>query len=359
MRHRTRLSSSLPGFLRSLFWTLLLCAAGGTRATLPIDSRAAPALVRFEFVAPQMGTLFRLVFFAPDETAAAAAAKAAFARVAELNRALSDYDPNSELMRLGQAPAGTAVAVSADLFDVLQQSQQLAGRSGGAFDVTLGPVVRLWRETRRTRSLPTAAARSAARSASGHGKLRLDPAARTVTLLDSGMQLDLGGIAKGYAADEALAVLERRGLPHAMVAASGDLALGAAPPGTAGWKIELRPFGEAAQERLALVAEHVGISTSGDAEQYVEIGGVRYSHIVDPATGLGLTKPVAVTVIARRAAQSDGLTTACSVLAVRDAAVIEACLGESARALVLRREAGGVVRRESYGASPPGVRTLL
>jgi thiamine biosynthesis lipoprotein len=341
------------------FGLLMLAAVGAAQADPKKGVCAAGPGGRFEFVSRQMGTLFRIVLYAPDADAAAAAARAAFARVTELNRVMSDYDSQSELRRLERPPAGTAVAVSAELFDLLERSQQLAAQSHGAFDVTLGPLVRLWREARKNRRLPTDAARAAASRASGFAKLRLQPESRTVTRLAPGMQFDLGGIAKGYAADEALAVLARRGLVHAMVAASGDLALGAAPPGTAGWKIELAPFGEPASEPTIVVAEHVGISTSGDAEQFVEIDGVRYSHIVDPATGLGLTARVAVTVIARNATRSDSLATACSVLAGSGQSNLAACVGDSARALVLWRDECGRIRREVCGTSPPGLKSNL
>lgn len=273
---------------------------------------AASAQERHEFVEPHMGTLFRIVIYAAESPAPAA--RAAFDRIAALNCIFSDYDATSELSRLGNVPAGTAVPVSAELFDILQRSQTLAEKSHGAFDVTLGPVIRLWRESRRTRTLPTEAARTAAIRACGFAHLRLAPAARTVTLLRPGMALDLGGIAKGYAADAALAVLAARGFPCAMVAASGDLALGAAPPGKPGWTVELAPFADAPDARTILVLADAAVSTSGNSEQFVEIGGVRYSHIIDPATGLGLTKPIAVTVVARRATLSDALATACCVL---------------------------------------------
>ena len=192
-----------------------------------------------------MGTLFRIVVYAPEVTAAKSAAKAGFARIAALNRIMSDYDPDSELMRLCRQPAGTPVPVSKELCDILQRSQELAEKSGGAFDVTLGPVIRLWREARRQKKLPSEESRNAALLASGYRKLRLDLEGQTVTLLAAGMQLDLGGIAKGYAADAALTVLARHGFRRAMVEASGDIALGEPPPESDGWKVQLAPFGSA------------------------------------------------------------------------------------------------------------------
>jgi thiamine biosynthesis lipoprotein len=260
---------------------------------------------------------------------------------------------------LEQQPAGTAVAVSAELFAVLERSQRLAAASGGAFDVTAGPIVRLWREVRRTGQPPTDRDRADALRRTGYTKLELNPVHRTVTLRAAGMQFDLGGIAKGYAADEALAVLARLGLPHAMVAAGGDLALGDAPPGTAGWKVELAPFGRSASDALTVVVANAGVSTSGDVEQFVEIAGTRYSHVVDPRTALGLTAPIAVTIIAPEATLADGLATACSVLAAGADEQLAACLDPAARAILHRRGPDGRVRRETIGAGPPGLRSIL
>jgi thiamine biosynthesis lipoprotein len=173
------------------------------------------------------------------------------------------------------------------------------------------------------------------------------------------MRLDLGGIAKGYAADAALTVLAQHGLPHAMVAAGGDLALGRPPPGEPGWKVALAPFGSAAGAPVSVVASEVGISTSGDAEQFVEIDGTRYSHILDPATGHGLTSAAAVTVIARTATLSDGLATAGCVLAARDPVRVAACAGTGTLVLVLRRDAQGRLLREQHGTPPPGLLPFL
>lgn len=330
---------------------LLLALASVVRADAPA------ALARQEFVAPHMGTLFRIVLYAPEAEAAAArtAVQAAFARVAALNRVFSDYDDSSELSHLCRQPVGTPVPVSADLFAILTQSQLLSAQTHGAFDVTLSPVTRLWRESRRTRHLPAPEILARARQASGHAHLRLDPATQTATLLRPEMQFDLGGIAKGYAADTALAVLTHAGFPRAMVNASGDLALGEPPPDEPGWTITLAPFGASPTAPLTLVAARVGISTSGDAGQFAEIGGVRYSHIVDPATGLGLTAPLAVTVIAPRASLSDGLATACSVLSAEAVNTLATTSPEPIRVIVHRRAEDGSIQRMFSGQNPAGL----
>ena len=314
---------------------------------------AAPE--RLEYIEPHMGTLFRIVLYPSDPALAKAAARAAFDRIAALNRIMSDYDSSSELMRLCAQPPNTAVAVSSELFDILQLSQAIAEKTHGAFDVTLGPVISLWRETRRTHALPTEAARTAALHASGFRHLRLDPLTRTVTLLRPNMALDLGGIAKGYAAEAALSVLAQHGITSAMVAASGDLALGDPPPGKTGWKIELNPFGSTTGTPLILIVAHAGVSTSGDTEQFVTLGGVRYSHIVDPATGLGLTRPTAVTVVAPHATLADALATACSVLVPAAAQQLADDSTESVRVIVHQRNADGSTRSASFGHAPAGL----
>lgn len=330
-------------------------AAAGLLGFIVAATPTFAAPERLEFIEPHMGTLFRIVLYPPDPAAAKTAARAAFARIAELNRIMSDYDQTSELMRLCAQPPGTPVPVSSELFDILERSQEVAEKTHGAFDVTLGPVIRLWRETRRTHALPTDAARTAAQKASGFKYLRLDPLARTVTLLRAHMSLDLGGIAKGYAAEAALTVLTHQGIPCAMVAASGDLALGDPPPGKLGWQIELNPFGSNTGAPLTLITAHAGISTSGDTEQFVTIDGVRYSHIIDPATGLGLTRPTAVTVVTAHATLADALATACSVLDPASAQRLADNSAESVRVIVHQRKLDGSTHHTSFGHAPAGL----
>ncbi|HEY1337248.1 MAG TPA: FAD:protein FMN transferase [Bryobacteraceae bacterium] len=291
----------------------------------------AAELKLFEAVEPHMGTLVRIKLYAPDADRAAAGFRAAFARIADLDSALSDYRPDSELNRLCRTEVGKPVAVSADLFRVLESSQSLAQETGGAFDVTIGPVVRLWREARREQRLPNATALEEAGRRCGFRKVHLDATRQTVMLDQSGMQLDLGGIAKGYAADAALASLANQGITRALVAVSGDLALGDPPPGRPGWKVEAAPAGPAFPRVLELA--HAAVSTSGDAEQHLDAGGIRYSHIIDPATHQALASPIGVTVVARRGIEADGLATAFCVLgAQRGLQLVEEHRGAAALA---------------------------
>jgi thiamine biosynthesis lipoprotein len=294
-------------------------------------SGAEPPPTRYTFSEPHMGTRFQILVYAPDRNTARKAAQDAFARIASLNATMSDYDKTSELMRLCAKAGGPPIPVSAELFFVLSQAQEVSRQSAGAFDVTIGPVVKLWRKARRLKKLPDAEKLTEARALVGWQNVRLDKDKRTVQLLKPGMQLDLGGIAKGYAADEALAVLKKHGLDRALVAAGGDIAVSGPPPGAEGWKIAIAALpGEKDPGRLVL--HHAAVSTSGDAEQFVEIAGKRYSHIVDPRTGIGLIGRMSATVVARKGIESDSLTKVVAVLGPeKGIEIIEANEGVSAR----------------------------
>lgn len=272
---------------------------------------------RHEFRQPHMGTEFTLILYTTEASAAKQAADAAFARIAQLNSILSDYDPESEAMRLCSAAGGDFVPVSDDLWTVLERSIAFAEKSDGAFDPTVGPVVRLWRRARRQRVLPDPELLAKARALVEYRQIQLEPAHKRVRLAKAGIKLDFGGIAKGYAADEALAVLKRRGISRALVAAAGDITCGDAPPGAAGWKVEvaaLRADRNNQGSAPILMLTNRAVSTSGDAEQFVEIDGVRYSHIVDPRTGVGVVGRSSATIVASQGTDADALATAVSVL---------------------------------------------
>ena len=274
-------------------------------------------LQRFEFSEPHMGTTFRIVLYTADEASARKAARAAFARVAELNAIMSDYQPTSELMKLCDKAGGDPIPVSLDLYDVLKKADEFSRLTDGAFDVSIGPVVRLWRRTRRTRVMPKEEEIRKALDLVDYRKIKLDANGRTVHLLLMGMMLDLGSIGKGYAADAALAVLRHHGITRALVAAGGDIAVSDPPPDAPGWKVGIAHLKNPdAAPTHYLRVRNAGVSTSGDSEQFVEIAGKRYSHIVDPKTGIGLLGRRSVTVIAPNATTSDGMDTGLCVLGV-------------------------------------------
>jgi len=267
---------------------------------------------RYEFSHPQMGTVFRLVFYTEKDSATAQSIAAhIFARVDTLNAIFSDYLPESELNRLSdKAGSGEKVPVSKELWSILSQAKRYAKASDGAFDPTVGALTRLWRRARNLKEPPDSVRIAAALKTVDYRAMRLYKN-RRVQLKIKGTRLDLGGIAQGYAADECLAMLKAAGIANALADAGGDIALGDAPPGAKGWAIE-RPLIDSTTETLFLA--NCGITTSGATYRYFEAAnGVRYSHIVDPRTGWGIAQQRLVTVLARDAVTADAWATAVSV----------------------------------------------
>lgn len=304
-------------------------------------TRARPASSqRYELEKPQMGVPFRLVCYANNQTLAEEAAHAAMARVARLNSLLSDYEEDSELSQLNRtAGTGRAVKVSPELWTVLWEAQRMARLSEGAFDITAGPYISLWRRARRIHRLPEPEKLAEARRAVGYAKLVLNPQNRSAILLVPRMKLDLGGLAKGYAADEALKVFHHYGINCALVAASGDTSMMDAPPGQKGWHVEIgrHPDAPGQDSPKILLLQRQSVATSGDAFQSVVLDGRRYSHIVNPFTGLGLTDQSQVTVIARKGIIADALATAISVLGPRRGLELAERLGAG---LMFQRKSG-------------------
>jgi thiamine biosynthesis lipoprotein len=308
---------------------------------------AAPADERFEFAQTEMAIPIKLVLYAPDDTTASTAAQAAFNRIHYLNGVFSDYEPESELRRLTRTPvAGRVTPVSEDLWNVLACAQELSQRTEGAFDVTVGPLVRQWRRARRRGELPSAERLAQEKQLVGFQHIQLHPESRSVELRMAGMQLDLGGIAKGYVLDAAMAVLRQHGIHRALIDAGGDVVLGDPPPDKSGWTIGIAPLEFKGKASQYLSLSNVAVATSGDMFQFVEIDGKRYSHIVDPRTGVGLTDHSKVTIVAPCGMMADSLATAVSVLGPQKGlALIEAT--PPAAALIMRAPEGEVTVLQS------------
>lgn len=295
-------------------WLAGVALLGG--AYLNHTATAADQL--FTFRSPAMGTEFTIRIWAEQSQIndLTLLSQRAFERINELNQICSDYLPESELNQLAQAPRGAAFSVSKDLFFLFVKAGQLTSASNGAFDITAGPLIRLWRISRKTRRLPTDEQRLSALNRTGFKHLSLDHNQQTITKHHDGMLFDLGGIAKGYAADAVLGMIKDAGYPRCLVAASGDIVVGDPPPGEQGWRvgIEALDIDEDPRTMTTVLLANQAISTSGDARQYLELDGVRYSHIVSTHTGLGLTERIAATVIAPDATTSDSHATAVVLL---------------------------------------------
>lgn len=286
-------------------------------SALAIPFQSKTELTLYRFTEPCMGTTCQINLYSTNKEEASRCADAAFLRVKQLDLIMSDYNPESELRQLCRRSGTGPVSVGVDLFKVLTRAKEVSELSNGAFDITVGPVVKLWRRARKSIQMPDKVELEAALKLVGYQSMVLDPLKKTVWLKKTGMLLDLGGIAKGYAADESLNVLRKMGISSALIAMGGDVALGDPPPNAKGWKVGIAPVleeGDAASRYMVLA--NCAVSTSGDTEQYVELGGKRYSHLVNPKTGIGLSERISVSIVAPHGIDSDSLTKVVSILGV-------------------------------------------
>lgn len=263
-----------------------------------------------------MGTKFILLIDEDEGRKCKQGANLAFREAERLNLVLSDYEDSSELSRFSASSlAGKKFKLSNDLLNVLSHGQSLARETEGAFDVSIGPLSRLWRIARFQRKMPAKEKLLQARSLVGYQKLLLYPAEQTGSLQAPGMVLDLGGIAKGYAADQMLLALRKNGLGRCLIDAGGDLVIGDAPRNSRGWRVEIG--GRKHPQLPILHLSNQAVATSGDLEQFVLLEGRRFSHLIDPHSGQGLTNRSQVTVIAPSGMEADSLASAFLVMGLR------------------------------------------
>lgn len=289
-------------------------------------------MTRFEYSQPHMGTTFRIVFYDRSKEHADAAAEKVWKLVTSLNAKFTDYEDKSELTQLCMKAGTGPVPVSKEMFEILKKSQEVAKLSRGTFDVTAGPMIQLWRISRREKKLPPQDKVDEAKNYVGYQRLTLHEEGQHVSLEKKGMRLDLGGIGKGYTADKVLELLRAEGIPSAMLVAGGDVAVSKKPPGSEGWKVEIWPNGKR-KDKLPkqLLMEDMAVSTSGDAEQFVLIDGKKYSHLVDTRTGLGITGSSGATVVAKKGIDADAHTKMVAILGPEEAMkIIDAMSGFAA-----------------------------
>ena len=285
---------------------VLVLAACGAESTA---SRSVPSSPFVRVSRPVMGTEAHVVLYARDPKAAFDAAQAALDEIQRLENVLSDYDPESELMRLCAAEHDEPVPVSRDLYDALSLALDFARRTGGVYDPTVGAYTHLWREARKTGARPSDEALAEARTRVGWQKVEMHPPTRSVRFTVKGLQLDLGGFGKGYAAQAAWAMLGIAGFPQCLVDVGGDIVVGAPPEGQEGWRVAL-------EDGTAVRVHDCAIAGSGPGDRAIEIGDVRYGHILDPRTGVGITTGARSTVIAPDAASADVFATVLCILPV-------------------------------------------
>lgn len=262
-----------------------------------------------------MGTFARILVTAQNQEQANTAIKAAFDKIYQIQELMSDYDPNSMLSKVNRDAFKSPVPVNDELFEVLTVSKSYSCLSNGAFDVTVGPVVQLWRKAKQDGKAPSAEALQKAKQCVGYESLILDPEKQTVQFDKEGMSLDLGGIAKGYAIDKAIEILRASGIKGAMVDIGGDLRCFGTPANSARhWFIGLQDPAHEGSILLKLNLDDMAVATSGDYQRFVMIEDKKHSHIINPVTADSAGELSSVTVIAPTAMASDALATTVSVL---------------------------------------------
>jgi thiamine biosynthesis lipoprotein len=290
-----------------LFFTFLLCSLAHSSCT---KEDQHPIL---KFSQNLMGTDVHILVNAKEGKDLDNAIDATFLEGNRLNMIFSDYEAKSEVSRFSKTSGtGKPFKLSPELFDVLSYSQGLSRKTSGAFDVTVGPLSRLWRMARFQKKLPHKQKLSNAISRMGYANLTLNKLERSGSLKLEGMVLDLGGIAKGYIADRMLEKMKSFGFSRCLIDAGGDLTLGEAPQNRKGWRIEIG--GRKHPELPILELSNCAVATSGDLEQFLQIEEKFYSHIIDPFTGFGLLGRAQVTVVSQNGMLADSLASACLAL---------------------------------------------
>ena len=302
---------------------MLFSLARGARLMVVFSALAlafpAPAADQlFSDSRPAMGTKFTIYVYAPNQQTATAAFNAAFDEIERLEEALSNYRDTSELSRINREAAVHAVTTDPEVFGFLHISFDYARRSGGAFDITVGPLMRAWGFFRGQGHYPTPAQLAAAREHVGWQHVHLDATNRTVRFDERGVELDPGGIGKGFAVDRVVTVLRDAGIRAALIDAGGSTmyAMGA-PPGHAGWAVRVPQPADKSRTLSTVLLRDTSLSTSGNYEKFFRLNGHVYCHIMDPRTGEPVQGMLQTTVIAGNGTTSDALSTAIFVLGPR------------------------------------------
>lgn len=275
-------------------------------------------LVRYEESRVAMACTYTIVVYGRDAASLPRIVNAGFDEIDRIDRLMSHYQADSPLSRINREAAKGPLAVEPELYDFLKECVRYSRDSDGAFDVTVGPLMKAWGFFHGEGRLPSGAELAAARAKIGYRHLIFDDAARTVQFDQAGVELDLGGIAKGYAVDCAVALLKREGITSALVSAGGSTIYGlGAPPGSVGWDVQLQDPLRPAKTALTLCLKDRALSMSGSAEKFFEIRGVRYSHIMDPRTARPVQGVLSVAVLTATGTAGDALDNVFYVAGVR------------------------------------------
>ena len=303
---------------------------------------------KYHFSAPKMGSPFNLVLWVDDSVSAKNHADACFQLIDSLNHIFSNYDSTSELSYINHQAGMQSTLVSPLMWELLQISKKAYCESKGAFNIAMGPITSLWRNARHEKIFPTSAAIKKQLKLCHFQDIQWDTIHHSIYLPLKGMQLDVGGIGKGYIAQKVITLLQSRGVKYALADAGGDIVMSQVPSPQQGWKVGIN-IPEKSDDLLpqVLSIQNKSVATSGDVYQFIEHKGVKYSHIIDPQTGYGVTSLRNVTVIANDGATADWLATACSILPLQEAKLVASA--QQAELLITFMKQGKLKRKSTKG----------
>ena len=275
---------------------------------------------KFSYSEMKMGSAFNLIIVSADSNKANHLARKSYELVDSLNHIFSNYDSSSELSKINASAGLLPYKMSRAMLDLVQKSQYAYIQSKGAYDISIGPLSSLWRNARKAKLFPEASTVLATKKLVGLNQVKINKRLGTIFLPNANMQLDFGGIAKGYIAQWVINFLKANGIQQALVDAGGDIVMSGAPLNQQGWLIGVN-LPETTDQLLnkKLQLSNCSVATSGDVYQFIEYKGVKYSHIINPLTGYGVTNLRNVTIVAKTGATADWLATACSILPIKEA----------------------------------------
>lgn len=275
---------------------------------------------KFSYSEMKMGSAFNLIIVSADSNKANHLARKSYELVDSLNHIFSNYDSSSELSKINASAGLLPYKMSRAMLDLVQKSQYAYIQSKGAYDISIGPLSSLWRNARKAKLFPEASTVLATKKLVGFAQVKINKRLGTIFLPNANMQLDFGGIAKGYIAQWVINFLKANGIQQALVDAGGDIVMSGPPLNQKGWLIGVN-LPETTDQLLnkKLQLSNCSVATSGDVYQFIEYKGVKYSHIINPLTGYGVTNLRNVTIVAKTGATADWLATACSILPIKEA----------------------------------------
>lgn len=303
---------------------------------------------KFSFSKQKMGSPFNIIIVSNDSAKARGLSEKSYSLVDSFNMIFSDYDPNSELSRLNQQAGKGKQTISPAMKELLLLSAKAYKKSIGSFDITVGPLSILWRGARKRKEFPVSSAIGIATRSVSFDRLIIDSIHNYLTIPDTSMRIDVGGIAKGYIAQKVIDFLYQNGINQALADAGGDMVMSKSISSSKGWAVGVN-IPETTDRLLPrfLLLQNKAVATSGDAYQYIEHHGKKYSHIIDPRTGYGVQSQRNVTVIANNGSDADWLATACSILSIEKAKKVATAAG--AELLITVMKDGKVVYYNTPG----------